>query len=47
MAETIDAAYAEMDFRVVWLFEKGIDAATFTWYVVDEERNPVARPGAN
>jgi len=45
VAETTDAAYAEMDFRAVWLFEKGIDAATFTSYVVDEERNPVARPG--
>jgi hypothetical protein len=47
VAETVEAAYAERDRRVARLVEQGIDPASFTWYVVDEDPRPVARPGGN
>jgi len=42
----VPAAYEELDRPVARLHEQGITAATFEWNVVDEERRPVPRPGA-
>jgi hypothetical protein len=46
-AETVEAAYAEMDSRVARLMQQGIEPTSFAWFVVDEDRSPVARPRAH
>ena len=45
-AATVEDVYAELDRLVARLQHFSIDPATFEWYVVDEDRKPVRRPGA-
>ncbi len=46
-ATTTLAVYAQCERLVARLIEQGIDPATFEWHVVDDDRKPVARPGAH
>jgi hypothetical protein len=46
-AVTVDDAYAELDRLVARLQHFSINPASFEWYVVDEQRNPVRRLGAH
>jgi len=45
-AATVEEAYAELDRLVTRLQSFRIYPATFERYVVDEDHNPVRRPGA-
>ena len=44
--ETVDAAYADLD-RYADAFVRDTTGEPMVFYVVDEERRPVARPGTH